>query len=129
MRAWLDGASISLSLACLLHCLALPIVIATLPAVGALLATPEWTHAALLAFAMPLSLWALVHGYNRHGRMLPVTVGIIGLFLMGVGIAFEAIRVAEIGFTVSGATLLAFAHLRNWRHLDAARAQHTSAGA
>jgi len=129
MRPLLDGASVGLSVACLVHCLALPVAAAALPAFAGLFETPEWTHAALLALALPLSFSALVAGYRRHGRRLPIVVGGVGLALMAAGVAFEEMRLAEVGLTVSGATLVALAHLRNWNHLGAARPRTATAGA
>jgi hypothetical protein len=120
MRPIWDGASVGLSLACLAHCLALPLVAAALPALADLLRTPEWTHALLLILALPLSLGALAAGYRRHGRGLPFAVGAIGLALMAGGLGFEAYRLVEMGLTLAGSSLVALAHLRNWRLLVAA---------
>jgi hypothetical protein len=129
MRSLLDGASIGLSAACLVHCLALPILAATLPALADILETPEWTHVVLLALALPLSLTALLAGYRRHGRVVPLLVGLSGLTALAAGVAFEHIRLAEVGLTVAGAVLLALAHLRNWRYMDGCRANAAAAGA
>ena len=112
---WFDGLAIGTSALCLVHCLALPVAAAALPSLTALAGAPDWLHAVLLTFALPTSLAALLLGYLRHGAVLPMLSGAIGLGLMGAGLAFHEIRLAETGLTVAGTTLLAAAHLGNWR--------------
>lgn len=114
-RALLESVAVSASLLCLIHCVALPIAIAALPALSNSLDFPSWTHAALLALAMPLSLSALIVGYDQHGAVLPAVIGAAGLGLMAMGLFMAESRTAETGLTVIGTVLVAVAHLRNWR--------------
>ena len=112
---WFDGLAISLSAVCVVHCLALPIVIALLPALSQWLQLPEAIHAWLLACAIPISITVLGRSAHRHraarGTLL---LGIAGLSLMG-GALLAPSEVLETAISVSGAVLLASAHILNWR--------------
>ena len=54
----LDTSAVSLSVLCLVHCLALPLVSAFLPLAG-VLAEAEWIHRAIVLIAVPITILAL----------------------------------------------------------------------
>ncbi|MDR6850676.1 hypothetical protein J2Y54_000169 [Sphingomonas sp. BE123] len=113
--SWFDGLAVGASALCLIHCLALPIVIAALPALAARLDLGEGFHLAVLAFALPVSAVALGEGWRRHRGLTPLFVGAFGLMLLAAGLAFEDWVAVETGLTVAGSLLLAGAHVANWR--------------
>ncbi len=113
--SWFDGLAVGASVICLIHCLALPIVIAALPALAARLDLGEGFHLAVLAFALPVSAVALGEGWRRHRGLTPLFVGAAGLVLLAAGLAFEEWVAVETGVTVAGSLLLAGAHVANWR--------------
>jgi hypothetical protein len=110
-----DGLAVGASALCLIHCLALPIVIAALPALAARLDLGEGFHLGVLAFALPISAVALGEGWRRHRGLTPLVVGAAGLVLLAAGLAFEEWVAVETGVTVAGSLLLAGAHVANWR--------------
>lgn len=112
---WLDGLSVGASFLCLIHCLALPILIAALPALARALDLREGFHLLVLAGAIPASAIALKGGHRRHGALVPVFAGIAGLVLMTVGALFVSRVATETALTVTGSLLLAGAHIANWR--------------
>ncbi|WP_156442860.1 MerC domain-containing protein, partial [Sphingomonas sp. CCH9-H8] len=87
--SWFDGLAVGASVLCLIHCLALPIVIAALPALAARLDLGEGFHLGVLAFALPVSAVALGEGWRRHRGLTPLFVGAAGLVLLAAGLAFE----------------------------------------
>ena len=111
---WMDRAAVAASLACMVHCLALPLVIAALPVLSSVLNVPESFHVWVLAFAAPVAAAALLQGRARHGAWWPVGLGAAGLALMATG-ALAPEGAAETAFTVAGGLLLACAHIANWR--------------
>jgi hypothetical protein len=111
-QSWADWAAVSASGLCLVHCLALPLVIAVLPSFGGAIAG-SGTHWALLAFALPVSLWVLTRDPWPAG-LIPLALGSAGLSLMTVGVAVYEGLPAERGLTVAGVSLVAAAHLVRW---------------
>ena len=111
---WLDRAALGASALCLVHCLALPLIIAALPALSHLLSLPESIHVWILLFAMPTAGLAFVTGRARHGAFYPLIVGALGLMALATGIVFGSTRL-ETPITVTGSLLLAAAHIANWR--------------
>jgi hypothetical protein len=112
ISAWLDGAAVGASALCLAHCLGLPLVAAATPALAGWLGADEGVHAALLALAAPLALLALWRGWRAHGLVAPAALGAAGLALMTLALATHEL---ERALTVAGVSVLAVAHLMNWR--------------
>ncbi|NIJ35733.1 hypothetical protein FHR22_000382 [Sphingopyxis panaciterrae] len=113
---------IGLSLTCLVHCLALPLLILLAPALSRWFALPEGIHAAILILAAPAALVAMHDGWRRHRRMGPGLWAAAGLTLLASGLAAHEgwIAVADPAaadrlLTSIGALGLAGAHLANWR--------------
>lgn len=115
LSAWrLDGLAISASALCLIHCLALPVAIAFLPALAAWADGGELFHIAMLAIAVPLSSWTLIAGWRGHGVVAPLVIGALGLALLIAGLGFEGLELGTV-LTVAGGITLAMAHVRNLR--------------
>lgn len=112
---WFDGFAVGASALCLIHCLALPLLIAALPAIASRFDPGEAFHLGVLLFAIPTSAFALIEGWRRHRGAAPLFVGSAGLALLALGLAFENWVAVETGVTVAGSMLLAGAHIVNWR--------------
>jgi len=123
--SWFDGFGVGASALCLIHCLALPLLIAALPAVANRFDPGEGFHLGVLLFAIPTSAFALIEGWRRHRALAPLFVGATGLMLLAAGLAFENWVAVETGVTVAGSLLLAGAHVVNWRRRSATRACQT----
>lgn len=109
----LDRLAVLLSGLCLLHCLALPLLLAGLPVLGGL--GGEHFHVQMLAVVLPVSVVAFALG---HRSLRIIGLGAIGLSLLVVGgtivhAGFGAF--ADTVFTVAGALILACAHFFNGR--------------
>lgn len=117
-----DIAGITLSSACLVHCLVLPLALLAAPALGAWLCPPEWVHAAILLLALPAALIAMSDGWRRHRRWAPSVLAGMGIGLLTLGLAAHEgwlptpdRESADRWLTSAGALTLAAAHLANWR--------------
>jgi hypothetical protein len=112
---WLDRAAVGASFACLLHCLALPVLFSLLPALAQVVSIPESFHLWVLAFALPTSAYALASGRARHGASWPLAFGALGLALLAIGVLRFGGTLYETPVTVAGSLTLATAHIGNWR--------------
>jgi hypothetical protein len=117
-----DLTGIVLSFTCLIHCLALPLLILLAPALSRWIALPEGVHAAILLLALPAAAIAMRDGWRRHRRILPAILAAIGLGLLALGLSAHEGWIASAGpeaadrlLTSVGAFTLAAAHLVNWR--------------
>ncbi|MFN3814677.1 MerC domain-containing protein [Brevundimonas sp.] len=117
-RSWGDVAAIGLSIACLAHCLALPLAAAFLPMLG-LASEAAWVHWLFVAVAAPLSIWTLAWPPRGALRVLPLSLAGLGLTALVLGAAEWPNHAMETPITVAGALLLSAAHginLRRRRH-------------
>ncbi|MCP8890663.1 MerC domain-containing protein [Sphingomonas faeni] len=112
----LDGLAVCASAACMIHCLALPLLFAALPALATWFDPGESFHRIILAFAIPTSAVALIGGWRTHRATPPLILGAVGLALMALGILFAGRTAIETTVSVTGSLFLAAAHLANWRN-------------
>ncbi len=112
----LDKAAVTLSGLCLLHCLALPLVLIALPFINAV--SLDGLHAEMLLVVIPISTVALLLGFRRHGKRRILLAGVVGMALLIFGgtVAHDHYGViADRTLTIAGAIVLAFTHYRNSR--------------
>lgn len=117
-----DLLGITLSLTCLVHCLALPMAVLLAPALSRWIALPEGVHAAILLLALPVAAVAMSGGWRRHHRVAPGAWAAAGLALLALGlsahegwIAVDDPEATDRLLTSLGALALASAHLANGR--------------
>lgn len=106
----LDRVAVLGSIACIIHCLALPILAVLSPFIAAA-AEAEWVHWAFAILAVLASAGVVTFAPSARavGFLVPAVLGVafvvVGLFVEHWGID-EAIP------TVIGGSLLAYAHIR-----------------
>ncbi|MCD9045840.1 MULTISPECIES: MerC domain-containing protein [unclassified Luteimonas] len=123
-----DRVGFAASLLCAVHCAALPLVLAVLPALG--LRVGGWIDfdQAFVVFATLLGATTLTLGWRRHRAFHAWLLLVPGLVLVWVG-AFTRLHdhsMTHVAVMTAGGLLLAAAHLVNLR-LTHARSQPTSA--
>jgi len=111
----LDRWGMAISTLCLVHCVALPVALAFLPAFVSVLPGDEWVHPLLIGLALPVTGLALWRGYADHGQLAPALIGSAGLLLIGAALFFRG-TIDEQVLTVGGGLVVASAHLLNWRN-------------
>ena len=82
-----DKLSICLSLCCILHCIALPVIILMIPSFASLWINNEKVHVILVLFAVPISLFAMAKSLRVHHNYKCISLAIVGLSLL-VGAIF-----------------------------------------
>lgn len=112
---WVERVAAGASFLCLIHCIGLPVLFAALPALTALIPLPETFHLWMLALAFPTSSVALIGGYARHARLVPLLLGGSGLMLLAAGALLWSGEALDTIATMAGALCLMFAHWANWR--------------
>lgn len=111
----LERAAMGSSLLCLLHCLALPLLLAAVPVSAESPLGGEDFHLWVLVFAVPASGAALWIGRAKHGAAWPLVLGALGLALLAAGALMLGGTAGETPVTILGSAALIAAHLGNWR--------------
>ena len=120
----IEGIAVGATIACLVHCLALPLLVAVIPVISTVLPIPEHFHMIALGLAVPATGGALFAGYRRHRLAAPLLAGTAGLVLLTLGATHWEATPFETPVTVFGSLCIAAAHLANWRYR---RASHLNA--
>ena len=118
----LDRASIGLSILCVLHCFATPILLVFAPSLLALGVADEKFHFLLIFLILPASLVALTLGCRSHGNMSVVYWGCVGVLVLLGTLVLGHDLLGDVGekiMTVFGSGLLVIGHTLN---LQACRA-------
>jgi hypothetical protein len=112
-----DKMAISLSLACVLHCLAVPLFIVFFPSFAIIPLEGEAFHFWMIVAVIPVSIYALALGCKKHKMLSFMVTGLLGLSCLVVAILLAESHLGETGekvLTVLGAALIAFSHARNF---------------
>ena len=104
----LDRSALIMSIACLVHCLALPILAIASP-FFALAAEAEWLHWTFAAIAIIASTGVIAFSAKSLTSAF-VAQAIIGNLIIVAGIFGEAIGIGETVPTAIGGAILAYAH-------------------
>ncbi|MGB1139980.1 MAG: MerC domain-containing protein [Halioglobus sp.] len=113
-----DRAAIGLSLLCVVHCLALPVLLVMLPSLAGLGLDDDRFHTWLVVVVIPLSAFALTLGCARHRNMNILYTGVAGLVVLCLAPLLGHDMLGEMGeraLTLAGAGLIALSHVRNFR--------------
>lgn len=118
----MERIALGASLLCLVHCLALPVAIAMLPAFGNVATLPHEAHVWLLAFVAPATGTTLLSGYRSHRHPRPLAVGAAGLALIAIAALLLLETAWETPLTVAGSLMIVIAHGANWTLRHASKA-------
>ena len=113
----LDRIAISLSAICIVHCLAVPLVIAVLPIAVLGFGGDSHFHEAILWLVVPVSVVGLIMGFREHHRAQIAVTGILGMAVIAYASIYGHGQWAlsiEILVSLLGSSLLAGAHWANF---------------
>ncbi len=114
-----DRLGMLLSGVCLVHCIALPLILLVFPSILMTQHADTTVHWVLLGIAVPVSGFALWQGFRRHGSRYAILLGTLGLVLLTLGVLHVMGQSLEAPLTVVGVIALAAAHwinLRGYQH-------------
>jgi hypothetical protein len=123
----LDSLAVILSGTCMLHCLALPVLVTLFPIVQGSLLEEQYFHVIMLGLILPTSLIALTVGCRKHKDPVTMALGATGLVTLTVTalIGHELFGVlGERIVTTLGGLILASAHIQNYRSCRKENCQH-----
>jgi hypothetical protein len=118
LTAWLDRTGVLLSAVCLVHCLALPILLTLIPMTQLGWLDEQLFHDLLLTVILPTSVIALCLGCHRHRQWKILGVGFVGLGILAVLSLVPHALIAPLVerlLTIFAGCLLVFAHIANFR--------------
>lgn len=113
-----DKLSITLSLACMIHCLLMPSFLILTSGFLALSIDNELIHRVFLIIVLPVSLYALITGYQNHKILSYLYLGISGLWLLFFAVFFgDGVfgEFAEKSLTLIGSIIVATSHYKNYK--------------
>ena len=113
-----DKLSITLSLACMIHCLLMPSFLILTSSFLALSIDNELIHRVFLIIVLPVSLYALITGYQNHKILSYLYFGISGLWLLFFSVFFgEGVfgELTEKSLTLLGSIIVASSHYKNYK--------------
>lgn len=128
-----DVAGMAASALCLVHCLAMPLVMLAFPMLGLAHVHDTFHNMLVAAVTLPVLL-ALIPGYLKHRDKTTLLLGCAGLacFLLAVFVISPLFgEVAEAALAVASGILLLSAHVRNRRRCkrcSAGRPGHAGTG-
>ena len=114
----LDAIAVVLSGVCMLHCLALPLLLTISPILNVTLLSETVFHLLLLVFILPTSVIALTIGCRSHKDKITLVLGALGLSILTITAFFGHQLVGLTGeriLTSFGGLILASAHIQNYR--------------
>jgi hypothetical protein len=114
-----DKLAMGFSIACVVHCLVLPILLILLPPFSGLFALDdEMFHQWMLYAVLPISIAALMMGYLRHRSYKVFVVVSIGLTLiiLSTTLGHDVLgETGEVVLSILGSMIIAFGHFRNYQ--------------
>jgi len=111
-----DRLGMFASAACLIHCLALPLLIPVIPLLA--LIPHGGVHLLLIIPVIALSLLAFIPGFRRHRSLDVIALALGGVSLCSAAViaeTFFGIESLDVPLTVAGGLLLVSAHALNLR--------------
>jgi hypothetical protein len=120
LSKYVDRVAITLSTICIVHCLAMPFIIALLPVTALALGRDGHFHALMLWFVVPTSIIGLGLGVRVHRRYLIVALGAVAVAVLAVVALWGHAAwdpSVEIPVNVAASVALAAAHWRNFREV------------
>ena len=113
-----DKLSITLSMACMIHCLLMPSFLILTSGFLALTIDNELIHKIFLILVIPISLYALISGFQNHKITSYMYLGISGLWLLIFAVFFGGGvfgELAEQVLTFLGSLVVAYSHCQNFQ--------------
>jgi cytochrome c biogenesis factor len=120
LSKYFDRLAIALSTICIVHCLAMPLVIAVLPIASFAVGGDGHFHSLMLWFVVPTSIVGFGLGMRVHRRTDIVALGAAAIVVLAAAALWGHSAwdpSVEVLVNVAASVLLATAHWRNFREV------------
>ncbi len=120
LSKYFDRVAITLSTICIVHCLAMPFVIAVLPVAAFAFGGDGHFHSLMLWFVVPTSMLGFGFGFRVHRRVDIVLLGAAAIVTLAVAALWGHSAwdpSIEVLINVAASVVLAAAHWRNFREV------------
>jgi hypothetical protein len=120
LSKYVDRVAIALSTICIVHCLAMPFVIAVLPIAAFTVGGDGHFHSLMLWFVVPTSVLGFGLGVRVHKRVDIVLMGAVAIAVLAAAALWGHSAwdpSVEVLVNVAASVLLAAAHWRNFREV------------
>ena len=120
LSKYFDRVAIALSTICIVHCLAMPFVIAVLPVAAFAVGGDGHFHSLMLWFVVPTSVLGFALGFRVHRRTDIVLLGAVAVFTLAAAALWghsDWDPSIEVLVNVAASVVLAAAHWRNFREV------------
>ena len=120
LSKYLDRVAIALSTICIVHCLAMPVLIAVLPVAALAIGGDGHFHSLMLWFVVPTSVLGFGLGLRVHRRIDIVAMGAVAIAALAAAALWGHSAwdpSLEVIANVAASVLLAAAHWRNFREV------------
>jgi hypothetical protein len=120
LSKYFDRVAIALSTICIVHCLAMPFVIAVLPVAAFTVGGDGHFHSLMLWFVVPTSVLGFGFGLRVHRRVDILLFGVAAIAVLAAAALWGHSAwdpSAEVPVNVTASLLLAAAHWWNFREV------------
>jgi hypothetical protein len=120
LSKYFDRVAIALSTICIVHCLAMPLVIALLPVAALTLGGDGHFHTLMLWFVVPTSVLGFGLGFRVRRRFDVVMLGAFAILALAAAALWGHSAwdpSIEVLVNVAASVVLAAAHWRNFREV------------
>jgi hypothetical protein len=120
LSKYFDRVAIALSTICIVHCLAMPFVIALLPVAAFTVGGDGHFHSLMLWFVVPTSMLGFALGFRVHRRTDIVLLGAVAIGTLAAAAVWGHSAwdpSVEVLVNVAASVVLAAAHWRNFREV------------
>jgi hypothetical protein len=120
LSRYFDRIAIALSTICIVHCLAMPLLLAVLPIAAFTFGGDGHFHSLMLWVVVPTSVLGFGLGVRLHRRLDIVLLGVVAIGALAAAAQWGHSRwdpSVEVLVNVAASVLLAAAHWRNFREV------------
>lgn len=113
----MDFIGFSASFLCAIHCAAVPFILTMSSLMGLKFLANPWIEYSMILLSFMIASYALIHGYRKHHQKITALIMVVAGFLLILSGHISGHEITEAIVTPLGASIVAFAHVLNWKYI------------